>query len=173
MTELCHFDPTQYTPAPQQTEGWIDFRASPEKVFARVADHATLGDWIPLVQEITVTHPHPVAPGESTIGTARHITMKGGLQIVETVVYWNPPYCYAYKGEGKHFPLKNYLGLFQVVPHDDQSGRFVFREYFDEMGHIKQAVLPHGVVAAFKKALGNLAWLIGGTDYAITKVSRV
>jgi hypothetical protein len=173
MNDLCRFDPTQYTTAPQQTEGWIVFRQSPEKVFARVADHATLGEWIPLVNEITVIHPRLVAPGESTIGTARHITMKGGLTIVETVVYWNPPHCYAYKGEGKHFPLKNYLGLFQIESHDDQSGRFIFREYFDELGRVEQAVLPHGVVAAFRQALGNLARLIDGTEYAMTTVSRV
>ncbi len=63
---------------------------------------------MPLVQEITVSH--LVAPGESTIGTARAITFKGGLAVVETVIYWNPPYCYVYKAEGKHFPLKNYVG---------------------------------------------------------------
>ena len=52
MNDLCRFDPTQYTTAPQQTEGWIDFRSAPETVFARAADHAAMGDWIPLVQGI-------------------------------------------------------------------------------------------------------------------------
>jgi len=173
MNDQCHFDPAQYTSAPHQTEGWIEFNTSPEKVFARIADHAALGEWIPLVHEITVTHPHLVDPGESTIGTARHITMQGGLAIVETVVYWNPPHCYAYKGEGKHFPLKNYLGLFQIEASDNQSGRFIFREYFDDLGRVEQAILPHGVVAAFRKALGNLARLIDGTEYAMTAVGRV
>ena len=116
MTDLCEFEPSQYTSAPQQTEGWIDFRSSPEKVFARAADHAAMEDWIPLVQGITVTHPGLVAPGASMIGTARHITMKGGLAIIETVVYWNPPHCYAFKAEGKFLPLKNYVGLFAVLP---------------------------------------------------------
>ena len=71
MTDLCKFEPTQYTTAPRQTEGWIVFRESPEKVFARIADHAAMGDWVPLVQEVTVTHPRPLPPGESVIGTAR------------------------------------------------------------------------------------------------------
>lgn len=173
MNDLCRFNPSQYTTAPHQTEGWIVFRASPGKVFARIADHAALGDWISLVHEITVTHPHPVDPGESTIGTARHITMKGGIALVETVIYWNPPYCYAYTSEGKHMPLKNYVGVFQVEPSDDQSGRFIFREYFDELGRVEQAILPHGVVAVFKQALGDLAHLIGGTEYAMTAVHRV
>jgi hypothetical protein len=173
MIDLCNFEPTRYTTAPQQTEGWIVFRAPPEKVFARVADHAAMGDWIPLVQEIMVSHPHPVAPGQSTIGTARQITMKGGLTIVEKVVYWNPLYCYAYTSEGKHMPLKNYVGLFSVVRTDAHSGRFIFREYFDDLNRVEQAILPHGVVALFKQSLANLAPLIGGTEYAMTAVSRL
>lgn len=44
MNDLCSFDPTEFTTA-HQTEGWIVFRESPQKVFARVADHASLGDW--------------------------------------------------------------------------------------------------------------------------------
>jgi hypothetical protein len=86
MSDLCKFEPSQYTTAPHQTEGWIVFRESPEKVFARVADHAAMGVWIPLVHQITVTHPHPVAPGESTIGTARVITLTGGLVVTEKVL---------------------------------------------------------------------------------------
>ena len=89
------------------------------------------------------------------------------------MVYWNPPHCYAYKAEGKHFPLKNYVGLFAVEPAEAQSGRFIFREYFDDLGPIEQATLPHGVVAIFKQAMGNLARLIGGTEYAMTAVSHV
>jgi hypothetical protein len=173
MSELCGFEPAQYTIAPQQTEGWIDFRSPPDKVFARVADYTAMGDWLPFMKEITVTHPHVLPPGESMIGTARHITVQGGLTIVETVVYWNPPYCYAYTGQGKHFPLKNYVGLFAVVPVDAQRGRLVFREYFDESGRVEQAVLPHGVAGLFKQALVNLARLIGGTQYAMTAVSRL
>lgn len=173
MTDLCKFDPARYTTAPHQTEGWIVFRESPEKVFARIADHATLGDWVPLVKEVAVTHPRMLAPDESTIGTARTITFKGGLEVVEKVVYWNPPYCYAYTSEGKQWPFKNYVGLFSVEPIDDQSGRFIFREYFDEMGRVEQAILPHGVAALGKQAMGNLASLIGGTEYAMTRVSRV
>lgn len=114
MNDLCRFEPTRYTTAPHQSEGWIAFRESPEKMFVRIADHAALGDWVPLVHEVTVTHPRPLAPGESTIGTTRFITLKGGLEIVEKVVHWNPLYCYADATEGKHFPFKNYVGLLQA-----------------------------------------------------------
>jgi len=51
-----------------------------------MADHAAMGDWIPHVHSITVTHPHPVDPGESTIGTARVITLTGGLVVTEKVL---------------------------------------------------------------------------------------
>jgi hypothetical protein len=149
----------------------IVFRESPAKVFALISDHSALGDWVPLVQEVTVMHPRPLAPGESTIGAMRIITFKGGLEVVEKVVYWNPPYCYAYTSEGKQRPFKNYVGLFSVEPIDDQSGRFIFREYFDEMGRVEQAIMPHGVTSLGKQAMGNLARLIGGTEYAMTTVS--
>jgi hypothetical protein len=96
MNDLCRFDPALYTTAPHQSEGWIVFRESPAKVFALISNHGALGDWVPLVQEVIVTHPRPLGPGESTIGTTRVITFKGGLEVVEKVVYWNPPYCYAY-----------------------------------------------------------------------------
>ena len=33
MSKLFGFEPTHHTPAPQQTEGWIDFRYPPEKAF--------------------------------------------------------------------------------------------------------------------------------------------
>ena len=55
---------------------------------------------------------------------------------------------------------------------DDQSGRFIFRGYFDDLNRVEQAILPHGVVALFKQAFGNLARLIGGTVYAMTAISR-
>ena len=99
--------------------------------------------------------------------------MKGGLEIIEKVVYWNPPYCYAYATEGKLWPFKNYAGLFAVEPADAQSGRFIFGEYFDEMGHTEQADLPHGVIALGKEALGHLARLIGGAEYAMMTVSHI
>ena len=172
MTDLCKFEPTRYPTAPHQTEGWIVFQESPEKAPACIADHAAMGDWVPLVQKVTVTHPRPLAHDVSTIGTTRFITLKGGMEIVEKVAYWNPPYCYAYTSEGKHFPFKNYVGLFQVDPMDAQSGRLIFREYFEEMGHLQQAILPHGVIALGKKAMGNLSRLIGGSEYAMTTVSK-
>jgi len=56
---------------------------------------------------------------------------------------------------------------------DAHSGRFVFREYFDDMGRVEQAVLPHGVTALLGWALGTLARSIGGTRYAIAAVRRV
>jgi len=171
MNDLCGFEPTLYTSAPQQTEGWIVFHQSPEKVFARISDHATLGDWVPFVQKVTVTHPRQLAPGESTIGSSRAITFTGGLAVIEKVVYWNPPYCYAYTSEGKHFPFKDYVGLFRVEPADAESGKFIFREYFNQMGPLGQAILPHGVVALFSLALGNLSRLIDGTEYDMTVVS--
>ena len=53
------FDPTQFTNAPLQTEGWIRFTDPPDKVFARLAHHEGLTEWVPLLKKVTVTHPQP------------------------------------------------------------------------------------------------------------------
>jgi hypothetical protein len=45
------------------------------------------------------------------------------------------------------------------------------REYFNEMGCLEGSILPYGVVARFKQELGNLAHLIGGTEYAMITVN--
>ena len=65
-----------------------------------------------LVNEIAVSHPHPVGPGESTIGAAGHIRLKGGPAIVETAVCWNPPYCVVLTSR---LPPTVVIGLYQVA----------------------------------------------------------
>ena len=44
------FDPTQFTNAPLQTEGWIRFADPPDEVFARLAHHEGLTEWVPLLK---------------------------------------------------------------------------------------------------------------------------
>ena len=54
------FDPTKFTNAPLQTEGWIRFTDPPDKVFARLAHHEGLTEWVPLLKKVTVSHPQPL-----------------------------------------------------------------------------------------------------------------
>ena len=70
-------------------------------------------------------------------------------------------------------PLKNYVGLFAVLPMGAQGGRFIFREYFGFPVCHSRCNLGPGAVGVFRRAMGNLARLIGGTEYAMTTVSRV
>ena len=137
------FDPTQFTNAPLQTEGWIRFTDPPGQVFARLADHEGLTAWVPLLKQVIVAQPQPLARGESTVGTTRTLVFQGGLTLVERVVYWNPPLCYAYDTQGKIFPLQDYIGLMGVVPGEDGGGAFIFREYFSVSGRIKKLSLIH------------------------------
>ena len=105
------FDPGGYTAAPLQTEGVIRFGGSPDTVFARIANHPAMTDWVPLLKTVQVSHPKPLPPGESMLGTTRVLALRGGVTIREEVVYWDPPRCYAYTTEGKHWPMRNYVGL--------------------------------------------------------------
>jgi hypothetical protein len=168
-TSSCGFDPAEFTNAPLQTEGWIRFTVPPDAVFARLANHEGLTDWLPLLKTVTVTHPRELPPGESTIGTRRELVFQGGLTLVETIVYWNSPLCYAYNTHGKVFPLQNYIGLIGVEP-AEKGGTFIFREYYDLPGPVQNAVIPHGVVLAMKQAFSNLSKLIDGTEYDIKHV---
>jgi len=48
------FDPGRYTAAPLQTEGVIRFTGSPDAVFARIANHGALTDWVPMLKTVQV-----------------------------------------------------------------------------------------------------------------------
>ena len=165
------FDPTQFTNAPLQTEGWIRFTDPPDKVFARLAHHEGLTEWVPLLKKVTVTHPQTLPAGESTVGTMRTLKFQGGITLVEQVVFWNTPWCYAYDTQGKGFPLQNYIGLFGVVP-GKNGGTFVFREYFDAKGRVKRAVIPHGLVLPLRQAFKQLSKLIGGTELDVRHIAK-
>jgi len=84
------FDPGRYTAAPLQTEGVIRFTGSPDAVFARIANHGALTDWVPMLKTVQVSHPKPMPPGESTIGTTRVLALRGGVTLREEIVYWDP-----------------------------------------------------------------------------------
>jgi hypothetical protein len=62
------FDPGRFTAAPLRTQGVIRFPGSPDPVFARIADHAAMTDWVPLLKTVQVWHTKPLPPGRSMAG---------------------------------------------------------------------------------------------------------
>jgi hypothetical protein len=158
------FEPGRYTAAPLQTEGVIRFTGSPDPVFARIADHAAMTDWVPLLKTVQVSHPKPLPPGESMAGTARVMALRGGVIIREEVVYWDPPRCYAYTTTGKHWPLRDYVGFMGVQAAAGGGGAFLLRGYFRVEGALRRAVVSPGIVVLGKVTLRNLSRLIGGTS---------
>lgn len=84
-------------------------------------------------------------------------------------MFWNAPLCYAYDTHGKVFPLQNYIGFMGVEPVEN-GGTFIFREYFDVKGHVKNTVIPYGIVLPMRQALHELSQLIGGTEYDVQHV---
>jgi hypothetical protein len=158
------FDPGHYTTAPLQTEGSIRFTAPPEAVFARIANHTAMTDWVPLLKTVQITQPKPLPPGQSMTGTARVLALHGGVTVREEIVYWNPPHGYAYTTEGKRWPLRDYVGFMGVQAAAGGGGEFLFREYFNVDGAVRRALVPPGIVILGRQALGNLSKLIGGTS---------
>ena len=163
------FDPTHFTSAPLQTEGWMQFTDPADQVFARLANHEAMTEWLPLLKKVTVTQPEAASSQANTVGTTRTLVFQGGLTLVERIVYWNPPLCYAYDTQGKIFPLNNYIGLMGVEPRPG-GGTVIFREYFEVSGPIKNTVIPHGIVLPMRQAFQNLSRLIGGTQYEVKHV---
>jgi hypothetical protein len=164
------FDPASLTGAPLQTNGWIRFTDPPVQVFDRLANHEGMTEWVPLLKNVKVTHPLELVPGNSAVGTTRELTFPGGITLVEQVLFWNPPYCYAYDTHGKDLPFQNYIGFMGVEPGENGGGTFVFKEYFDIEGRIKKTVIPYGVAAAMRQAFHKLSQLIGGTEYDVKHV---
>jgi Polyketide cyclase / dehydrase and lipid transport len=163
------FDPGRYTTAPLQTEGVVRFAGSLDAVFTRIANHAAMTDWVPLLKTVQVSHPKSLPPGESMVGTARVLSLRGGVIIREEVVYWDSPRCYAYTTEGKRWPLRDYVG-FMGVQEAPGGGAFVFREYFCVDGALRRALVSPGIVLVGKLAIRNLSKLIGGTSAEFRRV---
>lgn len=159
------FDPRRFTAAPLQTEGVVRFTGPPDAVFARVADHPAMTEWVPLLKTVQVTQPRPLPPGQSMVGTIRVLTLRGAVTIQEEVVYWDPPQGYAYTTQGKLWPLRDYVGFMGVQPDADGGrGDFVFREYFRVDGALRRFLVSRGIVMLGTRALRNLSRLIGGTS---------
>ncbi len=158
------FDPGRFTAAPLQTQGMIRFPGSPDPVFDRITDHAAMTDWVPLLKTVQVSHPKPLPPAQSMAGTARVLAFRGGVSIREEVVYWDPPRCYAYTTEGKHWPLRDYVGFMGVQAATGGGGTFLFREYFCVDGALRRTLVSPGIVILGRLALRNLSKLIGGTS---------
>jgi hypothetical protein len=135
-------------------------------VFARIADHAAMTDWVPLLRTVQVWHPKPLPPCQSMAGTARALALRGGVIIREEVVSWDPPRCYAYTTEGKGWPLRDYVGFMgvQAAAGGGGGGTFLFREYSCIKGVLQRAVVSPGIVLLGRRALRNLSKLIGGTS---------
>jgi hypothetical protein len=159
------FDPGRYTTAPLQTEGVIRFSGSPDAVFTRISNHPAMTEWVPLLKTVQVSHPEPLPPGKSMIGTTRLLTLRGGVTIQEEIVHWDPPHCYAYTTEGKYWPLRNYVGFMGVqAANDGGGGNVVLREYFCVDGIVRRALVSRGIVILGKRTIRNLSKLTGGTS---------
>ncbi len=160
------FDPGCYTTAPHQTEGVIRFAGSPEEVFAWISNHLAMTEWVPLLKTVQVSHPQPLAAGESMTGTSRVLALRGGVTVREEIVYWNPPHGYAYTTQGKRWPLRDYVGYMgvQAAAGAGGGGDYVFREYFTVDGALRRALVSPGILILGQRALHNLSQLIGGTS---------
>ena len=165
--EQRRFDTLQvndFTNAPQKAFSRARLSASPEVVFAKMADHENLDEWIPLINhKVVVDHSHSKHPGKNDVGTIR-ICNFGGDTLTERIQYWQPGRSYAYSVlPSEDNPATDHLGVI-TVESDGAGGSLVsWRQYFNpKPWSLKAKVMPLMMGMVMDKALGNLADQYGG-----------
>lgn len=77
--------------APVQNVGRAHSTASPDAVFAVLADQAAWPAWFPRIEEVTV------GPGPVGVGTRRTVRLRG-LAVDEELIAWDPGRLFAFTG---------------------------------------------------------------------------
>ena len=169
--DIFGFDPTAFTNAPLQTDGWMRFTDPPEKVFAVLSNHEGITEWLPLLKKsrshIRGSFRRVKAPSAQPVS----LLFQGGLRWSRRWCSGMHPCVTRYDSHGKVFPFQNYLGFMGVEPAENGGGTFIFHEYFDLAGRIEQAVLPHGVVPPMRQALHKLSQN-GGEQSTMSSMSK-
>lgn len=153
-----------FTPSKQYAVSIAHLNAPPETVFAKVADHRNLRDWVPMIKHLVeVDHSHSSTPGHSDVGTFRTCEF-GGDTLVEDIRYWKEGVGYAYSvREGRGVAVKDHLGVFWLES-DGKNGTYLtWRQYFEKKPwSIKAQVMPIMMSFAMNSAMKNLTTEWGG-----------
>jgi len=162
--ELGKLKVDNLTPAPLQYYRVARLNAAPEKVFALVANHANVGDWIPGIDSVSdVNHSKSMTPGKPNKGTTRTIVDATGQALTEDITYWEKDVGYSYSiQETPAAPLTKHLGVIQIESDGNGGSLLTYRQYFEAKDSIKGKLTPFIMKILLNKALGNLTDEFGG-----------
>lgn len=152
------FDIKKYSQAPLRFAWEIDFANNPETVFNIISDQHALLNWVPLMKSVSMEH-NPNNIDECGIGSIRHCSLHGMGGIDETILWWDPPYGYAFKVEAKSkimMPTKDHVSVMLINQLPCGGSRLTWEHYFHWSGffmrHITAILFPR----MMKKALNNI-----------------
>ena len=148
----------RFTKAPIRAFKTQSYNAAPSVVFAKLADHAGLNKWVPMINHpVEVNHADSNTPNQNDAGTVR-VCKFGGDKLTETIMHWEEGVSYAYSVKpDKNSPAIDHLGLF-TVESDGNGGSLVqWRQYFNPKPYsLKAKMMPLMMGMVMAKALKNL-----------------
>lgn len=165
---LVHgFNVDQHTSAPLKQFRQVKLLAPPGEVFAFVADHEGMSEWIPMMHRVSVDHSESAnGPGQCGVGSMRYCTIKPDT-IAEKIVAWEPGVMYAYRvidGQ-KGVPINGGLGVVTFEPADDGDATLLTWRIFytPKKWSLKAKVMPAMVGFQLGGGLKNLTKHFGGS----------
>ncbi|XLS30282.1 SRPBCC family protein [Flavobacteriaceae bacterium M23B6Z8] len=147
------FNVNKYTDAPKQLEITRLVRAPIEEVWAVVADHQGMTQWMPMIKHVNLVKPNPQGNWEE--GCERHCKFGNDL-LKEKIAFWDPPHGYAYMIEDMHL-VKNHIAHVHLI--EKLNGTLVtWTQYFHPNGNAAKKWMAKNVMLPYvmKKALKNL-----------------
>lgn len=161
------YDVSPHTTAPLRIEGTCRFDASPEKVWARVADHERLGEFVPLVGKVIVDS---LSGGEVGTGSERVCSLTGMGKLRERFLVWDPPTGYVYSGSGRLVPIRDHAGILHVTG-DNGGSVLTWQQYFRTTRSPLGLIFPWVTRQIMRRAFLNLGKEFGGGEPSVRKVS--
>ena len=148
------FTPTDYTDAPAQLRKTRYIDAPIKDVWAIVADHGGMTQWMPMISHVELTKSNE--DGEFAEGCERECQFGPDL-LKEKIVFWDAPYGYAYKIADMHL-VRNHVGHIQLIP-SGSGTEVVWTQYFYANSNFAMNFISRKLMmpTVMTKALKNLS----------------
>lgn len=165
MTDQYRFNIAKYCNAPLRMEAVAEFNASPEKLFSTLSNPHAVASWVPLMQSLHMDHGAAGNGAECGVGSVRHCAMQGMGELLETIVWWNPPHGYAFRVSANNkmmLPTQDHVSVMLVKPDDKGGSILTWQHYFDWRGLLMRHAAAFMLPLLMNRALKNIRRELGG-----------
>jgi hypothetical protein len=152
--------------APLRFEGVGYYDAPPEKMFAVISEPDSVSKWLPMLKSLHMDHAASEnGPRACGFGSERSCSFSMMGDVLERVIWWNPPHGYAFSFHPKNkmmMPTQNHSVVFLVRSHGNGGSEFVFRTYFDWQPGLMRFMAAHMMPMMLNMSFANLQKQLGG-----------